>query len=258
MNNHTYKNETFLINTNHIHFNSSHIHIYKSLPSTMDIARQKAQSNCPNHTIIIADHQTSGRGRLQRQWDSDPGGLYMSWIVRPTLDISCCFAYTFSAALSIVRSLKKNFSVISHVKWPNDVLVDGYKIAGILTETLIDNHQLTYLIIGMGININNDPDSTIFKATSIKKLMQKQVNRISYINYLLNELYDQFENISSKETLASWKKNNCTLGKTVQIVTPTSTICGRAIDINANGNLLVETDHQTIETIYYGDCFQDN
>ena len=237
-------------------FKKYNIHTFDSVTSTMDIARQMADKNCPDRTVIIADQQTCGRGRMKRNWQSDQGGLYMTWVLRPEIDISFCFGYTFSAALSIAKSLEHMFKIIAEVKWPNDVLVKGKKIAGILTETQINNSELKYLNIGMGININNISDFQSFQSTSVRKILEQQVNKSKYIELLFDELDLSFKKMNPENVVSEWKSCNCTLGKMVKVKTSNSYIEGLAIDIDNNGALIVEKNDGKVETIIYGDCFE--
>lgn len=240
----------------HFKFDKSRIHSFESVSSTMDIARQMAEENCPDRTVIVAKHQTCGRGRMKRNWQSDQGGLYMTWVLRPKINISLCFAFTFSSALSIVEALEKIFKIKAEVKWPNDVLVNGHKIAGILTETKMDNNELNYLNIGMGININNIPNSNTFQATSIKDLIQKKVNTSTFIDFLFDKLDYNFQHMNPKKVIQEWKARNCTLGKFVRVKTFASFSEGYAIDIDNSGALLLEKENGEIETVIYGDCFE--
>jgi len=234
---------------NNIHFN-----YYTSVTSTMDIARNMAQSNCPNNTVIIAKHQHMGRGRMQRQWQSDHGGLYMTWVIHPQLNAQQCFAYNFATALAIVRTLDQQFNITAHVKWPNDVLVSTQKIAGILTETQFENNQFKYLNIGIGMNVNNQMETDTFNAVSVCDIVQKKVDMDILIQTLCKNLRNQFENICVNLVLESWKANNCTIGKRVHIVLPDRSIDGQAMDINLNGALIVKLDTDQLETLTYGDC----
>jgi BirA family biotin operon repressor/biotin-[acetyl-CoA-carboxylase] ligase len=220
----------------------------------MDIARKMAQSNCPDNTVIIAKHQHSGRGRMQRQWQSDHGGLYMTWVIRPQLKAQYCFVYNFSAALAIVHTLDQLYNINAQVKWPNDVLVDTQKIAGLLTETQFENSQFSYLNLGMGLNVNNQLKTDTFNAVSVCDLVQKKVDMDMLIQTLCKKLRKQFANICVNNVLESWKANNCTIGKRVQIVLLNRLIEGQAIDINQNGALIVKLDNDQLETITYGDC----
>jgi len=234
--------------------NNVHMHFFSSVSSTMDVARDISKSTCPNHTVIIAKHQECGRGRLKRQWLSDDGGIYMTWITRPKFAIEHCFAYTFSTALTIVHTLNQLFQIKAHVKWPNDVLVDSRKIAGVLTEMQLANNQFQYLNIGIGINVNNQTNTDAFSAISIHDILKKQVDKNLMIQQLCNNLATQFAHIHVDRVLESWKKHNCTIGKKVRIVLQDRTIEGQAININENGALIVKQNNGQQEAITYGDC----
>ena len=231
-----------------------HIHYYTSVSSTMDIARNMLQSNCPDNTVVIAKHQHCGRGRMQRQWQSDQGGLYMTWIVRPILSAQHCFAYTFAAALAIVHTLDQLFNITAQVKWPNDVLVNTQKIAGILTETKFENNQLNYLNIGIGMNVNNQVETDAFSAISIHEILQTHIDIDMIIQTLCKNMTTQFTHIRVDNVLESWKAYNCTLGKEVRIVLLDRTIEGRALNVNQDGALIVKQNNGQLETITYGDC----
>ncbi|ETR71524.1 MAG: BirA family transcriptional regulator, biotin operon repressor [Candidatus Magnetoglobus multicellularis str. Araruama] len=241
-------------NGNDKNISSYHIHHYDTVSTTMDIARQLSRDNCPNNTIVIAKKQDKGRGRMQRQWQSEHGGLYMTWIIRPQLNVQYCFAYVFSAALSIVKTLKGLYNIDAQVKWPNDVLVQSHKIAGILTETQFENDQFKYVNIGMGININNQPDTEVVHAISVRDINQKSVDMELFRTILCNTLLDHFSNIHVHDILDAWKANNCTIGNNVKIVMPDNTVEGKAIDINDDGSLMIRKEDRTIVPVIYGDC----
>jgi len=220
----------------------------------MDIARNMVQSKCPTNTVIIAKHQHCGRGRMQRQWQSIHGGLYMTWVIRPQLNAQQCFAYTFAAALAIVHSLEQMFNITAKVKWPNDVLVDSQKIAGILTETQFENNQFAYLNIGIGMNVNNHIETDSFRAISISDIVQTQVDLDLVIQMLCKNLTNQFTNICVDHVLKSWRKHNCTLGKNVRIILIDRTIEGQAENINQEGALIIRHGDDQMDTVHYGDC----
>jgi len=235
-------------------FNNSRIHYYEYTASTMDIARQLARDQCPDGTVVIASIQSKGRGRMQRNWESQKGGLYMTRVIRPTLDISLCFAYTFAAALAIVHTLQHEYKIVAHVKWPNDILVKGRKIAGILTETAFQENRLTYLNMGMGINVNNQTDHYEFQAVSVQEILHETVDLNCFFTILDQALNQKLKIINVDQILEEWKIHNCTLGKDVRIVTPSSIIEGLAVGLNSEGALLIEKNNGSIETILYGDC----
>jgi BirA family biotin operon repressor/biotin-[acetyl-CoA-carboxylase] ligase len=233
---------------------NTHIHYFNAVTSTMDIARNMAQSNCPDNTVIIAKHQHSGRGRLQRQWKSDDGGLFMTWVIRPRLNAMYCFAYTFSAALAIIHTLDQLFNIVSQVKWPNDILINTQKIAGILTETQFENNQFTYLNIGIGMNVNNQIKTDDFNAISLQDLIQTHVDMNNIVQSLCQNLTNQFATICVEHVIESWKAHNCTLGKKVRIVLMDRIIEGRAVDISHDGALIIAQSNGQLEEVTYGDC----
>jgi len=234
--------------------NNLSIHYYESVSSTMDIARKMSQSNCPDHTVVIAKKQHCGRGRMQRQWQSDQGGLYMTWIIRPQLKPDQCFAYTFSAALAVVLTLDQLFKITAHVKWPNDVLIKSQKIAGILTETQFESNRFNYLNIGIGININNQIKTDSFEAISIVDMVQTEVDLNMFTQALCKNLKKHFSNIDANNILKLWKMHNCTLGNHVRIVLHDCAIEGMAVDVNQEGALIIEKYNNQMETVTYGDC----
>jgi BirA family biotin operon repressor/biotin-[acetyl-CoA-carboxylase] ligase len=234
--------------------NNLRINYFESVSSTMDIARKMSQSNCLDNTIVIANRQHCGRGRLQRQWFSDLGGLYMTWIIRPQLEIHQCFAYTFSAALSIVLTLDQLFQITAHVKWPNDVLIKSQKIAGILTETQFENNQFNYLNIGIGINVNNQIEADAFESICIYDIAQTHIDLDMFTQALCKNLSTHFFNIGVENVLESWKLHNCTLGNKVRIVLQDCIIEGLAVDINQDGALIVACKNGQLKTVTYGDC----
>jgi BirA family biotin operon repressor/biotin-[acetyl-CoA-carboxylase] ligase len=227
---------------------------YTSVSSTMDIARKMSQANCPDNTVVIAKHQHCGRGRMRRQWQSDQGGLYMTWVVRPKMNATQCFAYTFSAALAIVQTLDQLYNITAHVKWPNDVLIDTQKVAGILTETQYLENQFEYLNIGIGLNVNNQINTDAFRAISLNDIVRTHIDLDSIIQTLCKNLLVQFADIRVDQILEKWKVHNCTIGKNVRISLLDHTIEGQAVNIDQNGALVIKLNNGQLETVTYGDC----
>ena len=130
---------------------------YPELSSTMDTAKELARKNCPDFTVVIAGRQTKGRGRLKRQWLSDDGGIYFTLVLRPDIPVPLSSRVNFLASLTLARVLRELFQIDAAVKWPNDILVDGRKISGMLSELEAEIDRVLFINIGMGINVNNDP-----------------------------------------------------------------------------------------------------
>jgi BirA family transcriptional regulator, biotin operon repressor / biotin---[acetyl-CoA-carboxylase] ligase len=152
------------------------IHYFPEVDSTMDVARDLARKGADHLSVVIADRQIKGRGRLRRQWFSDSGGLYFTTIVRPVIAPAMSFKISFSASLALVRILRQLYRVDAKVKWPNDILVDDKKLSGMLSEMETEADLVSYINIGLGINVNNDPRMTEPNATSLKILLNRDTH----------------------------------------------------------------------------------
>jgi len=119
--------------------------------------------------VVVAGRQTRGRGRLRRQWLSDDGGLYFTMVLRPEIPLLLSSRVNFLASLTLARVLRELFHINAAVKWPNDILVDGRKISGMLSELEAETDRLLFINIGMDINVNNDPSGVEPGASSLKK-----------------------------------------------------------------------------------------
>jgi BirA family biotin operon repressor/biotin-[acetyl-CoA-carboxylase] ligase len=155
----------------------SKIFYYPELPSTMDAAKNLARKGCPDFTTVIAGRQISGRGRLQREWLSEKGGLYFTMVLRPDLPPVLSFRVSFLASLTLAGILHEAFGIEARVKWPNDILVDERKVAGMLSELEAEADRVAFINIGIGINVNNDPAPIAPEATSLKRLLGRAVSK---------------------------------------------------------------------------------
>jgi BirA family biotin operon repressor/biotin-[acetyl-CoA-carboxylase] ligase len=231
------------------------IQYFSQVDSTMDIARDLARKGRPHFTVVIAECQTKGRGRLKRKWHSTIGGLYFSIILRPEISPVLSPRIGFAASLALVKVLRRLHGFKAMVKWPNDILVDENKVAGMLSEMEAEGDTVTFINLGMGINVNNDPEKKEPGAVSIKKITGKQVSRKTLLTEFLNEFesivhVDELENI-----IARWKKCTTTIGRQVKIVTSLEISEGLATDVDENGALILKLADGSIKKIIYGDCF---
>lgn len=233
----------------------SKIHFFREVSSTMDIARDLARKGCPDFTVVIAELQSKGRGRLQRVWQSEQGGLYFTIVLRPDMTPSESFRINFAASLVLATVLQERFHIDAKVKWPNDILVDGMKISGMLSEMEADAGKLSFINLGIGINVNNDPGEYEQRATSIKKCIGKTVSRKNLLSCFLDELEKRTSKNSLNNIISQWKKRSATLGKHVRVVTVQDTLEGLAVDIDENGTLILKQADGTLKPVLYGDCF---
>jgi BirA family biotin operon repressor/biotin-[acetyl-CoA-carboxylase] ligase len=158
---------------------------FNSIASTNDTAFKIAKENTSNGTIILAETQTSGRGRGIKKWLSPYGGLWFSIIIKPKIRPLKISLITLLTGLSVAETIKKMLNLDAKIKWPNDVLIDNLKVAGILCESEIIKDIIKYLVIGIGINLNLDEEdlkSLDVKATSCKIELQNEVNREQFLN----------------------------------------------------------------------------
>jgi BirA family biotin operon repressor/biotin-[acetyl-CoA-carboxylase] ligase len=231
------------------------IHYFPEIGSTMTEARTLAQSGCPPFTVVVADRQTLGRGRLKRIWHSVDGGLYFTLVLRPTRRPEDSGQINFLASVLLATVLRNHCGIDAGLKWPNDILVGNRKIAGMLSEQETEGTRVHYVNIGIGLNVNNDPTPVEPGAVSLKELLGKQVQRAPLLNRFLDDLERNLENMSWEETLSAWRKMTVTLNRRVKIATARETVEGIAMDIDDTGALILQLADGSQKKIVYGDCF---
>ena len=236
----------------------SKIIYHAELASTMDAAKELARKGCPNFTTVIAGRQTSGRGRLDRQWSSEKGGLYFTMVLRPDLPPVISFRVGFLASLTLARILNEMFGIDVRVKWPNDLLADEGKICGMLSELEAEADRVTFINIGIGLNVNNDPPSTEPAATSLKKILGRRVSRKEILSRYLDSFEAQMQAAAYDDVIERWKQFTTTLNRHVRVVTTRKVYMGKAVDVDDTGALILECADGSLKTIRYGDCFHQS
>jgi len=228
---------------------------FPEVSSTMDVARDQAKKHCPDFTIVIAGRQTKGRGRLNRRWLSDNGGLYFTMVLRPPIPLQLSFKVSFLASLTLAKVIRKMLQIDAMVKWPNDILVDERKVSGMLVELEADADRVFFIALGMGINVNNDPSEAEPGASSLKKIVGRQVSRKNLLALFLKEFRYWMKKADFDHVISEWKKHTVTLGRHVRIVTQQAESEGLAVDVDKNGALVLEMANGERKKIIYGDCF---
>jgi BirA family biotin operon repressor/biotin-[acetyl-CoA-carboxylase] ligase len=231
------------------------MHYFPEVSSTMDIARKLARDGCPPFSVVVADRQTKGRGRLQRSWHSEPGGLYFTVVLRPSLPPLLSPRVSFCAALVLALTLKRLYDVAAAVKWPNDILVKERKLAGMLSEMEAETDRIAYVNVGIGLNVNNDPSGVAAIATTLKKILGRPASRIRLLQAYLEALEARLATIEEADIIAEWKTHSVTLGRRVEIVTQRETVAGTAVDVDEHGSLILQLADGSRRTVIYGDCF---
>jgi BirA family biotin operon repressor/biotin-[acetyl-CoA-carboxylase] ligase len=224
------------------------VEYHDSIESTNDRARALAQAG-ESRVAVVADEQTGGRGRLDRQWTSPPGGLWVSLVCRPDIPPAEAPIYTLAAAVAATDALE-SVGIDAGIKWPNDVLVDGTKLVGILTEMEGEADRVSWIIVGIGINANVDSENVPETATTIREQVG-DVNRAAVTRALL----ERFEELRATPgaVVDAWRKRAITLGRQVRVETSDGAMLGEAIDIEFPGTLVVATDEGP-RHVSAGDC----
>ncbi len=228
---------------------------YPSLKSTMDVARREARQGAAEGTVIVSGEQTMGRGRLKRTWLSPPGSISISVILRP--GVAQLSSLIMLASLAVVHSLEAVTGLSPRLKWPNDVLINGRKVCGILLESDVRGDTVNYVIIGIGINVNlNVADfpeiSTI--ATSLSAELGKEVSRLQVVRRLLAEMERLYLDLSAGTSLyEEWRDSLVTLGKKVRAATGDTVYEGIAEAVAEDGSLLLRGPDGSLTRIIVGD-----
>ena len=211
--------------------------------------------------VVIADRQSSGKGRMGRRWES-PGGvnLYASILLRPPVLPFEAPKLTFLSAVAVCRAIKNCTGLQPTVKWPNDILLNGAKVAGLLNEMSSETDQVHYVVLGIGVNLNmraeQFPDDLRYPATSLAIATDKAVSRLAFTRSLLQELdglYQTYLEQGSVPIFAAWTELCDLTGKRVQVDCNNLLIEGTMVGLGDDGALLVRTSAGKIESIYAGD-----
>ena len=237
--------------------NSSYI--YKtSVTSTNEIAKKMAYQGAATGTVVVAEEQTGGRGRLERSFFSPKGkGILFSVILHPQCSAKDAPKFTLMAAVAVARAMER-LNLRPEIKWPNDIMFDGRKLVGILTEMSAEIGHVNYIVVGIGINVNfsreDFPESIREIASSLSEIAGEELNRAAVFRAVLEEFEKLYTENNFDEVFKLWRKYNITLGKKVTVFSADTgdIFSGTAVDINEDGALIVDTDGKR-KTVYAGD-----
>ncbi|OAT80700.1 biotin--[acetyl-CoA-carboxylase] ligase [Desulfotomaculum copahuensis] len=237
------------------------IYHYTSLVSTNRTARELAGREAPDGTLVVAEEQTGGRGRLGRGWYSPCGkGIWCSVILHPPVNPVDAPPLTMLAAVAVCSALRRAAGVEAGIKWPNDLLVNGKKICGILTELSAEMERINFLITGMGINLNltaaDLPAELRTTATSVLIETGRPVSRVAVLQAVLTELehwYLLWLQDGFAPVLARWKEFSVTLGRPVRVASLKESWTGLAEDVDENGALLLRLPAGELKKVVSGE-----
>ena len=263
-----YKNINLQLET---HFIGKRIYQYKTIRSTQQLAISFAETDIINEngTVILADEQYDGKGRGNKKWISPKGGLWISLIIKPRIELDKINILSLIAAISVCEAINETYNLDTRIKWPNDIVINNKKIAGIIIDSSIEDSNIEYVVIGIGINIVVDIikinlslasiDLLSQKVTSIQnEIKEKGIDRFLLLKQLLKRIeYYLFLVENEKDNtkiIEIYKKLSNTLGKSVYVYgKDIKGYCAIAKDMDVNGGLILQRENKIIEKIYFGE-----
>ncbi len=227
------------------------VELHAEIGSTQARARELAKDGASDGTLVASRIQTGGRGRLGRLWGSPAGGLWMSLVLRPAFEARFAPRITQSAAVGVAKALR-GFGAGAEIKWPNDLLVGGRKICGILAESSLERgRDLDFVILGVGLNANLDVEDLGVeddRATTLRRELGRDMAMVDILGGILGGLEREFGRIEAFEgVLADWRLLNCTLGRRVRVVRLGEALEGEAVDVTGEGALVLRTGNGFVE-----------
>jgi BirA family biotin operon repressor/biotin-[acetyl-CoA-carboxylase] ligase len=228
----------------------------ESTDSTQSLALALAGRPDSHGLVVVAEQQKSGRGRQKRRWLSPKGGVWLSVVLKPSIPTAKITLLPFVAALAVCDAIRAA-GLDARLKWPNDVMISGKKVAGILLDISAEADQVNHAVIGIGINANVDSAAISerldgIKITSMSDELGRPTSRLELTKALLENLeryYLEMERRGAGAILQKWKKNSDMLGRKVAVTQGGGTIQGVAADVNGDGSLLLRTGEGEVSVV---------
>jgi BirA family biotin operon repressor/biotin-[acetyl-CoA-carboxylase] ligase len=233
---------------------------FDSLESTQNQALKMADNHTNNGSVIIAEKQTGGKGRSGRKWISPKGGIWLSLILYPKFDISITTLFPIASSLALSKSIEQVFKISPELKWPNDLTIKSKKIAGMLVDVSLESNKIEKLVLGVGINFDVDAKSIEKKLKNTPNFYgvaslgdyKKDVMAPYFVQVFFTELEKIYESLNKKDTkkiISEWTKRSSTIGKEVEIETVNGKIKGKAIKIDDDGALVINSNNKITKVI---------
>lgn len=224
------------------------IYYFDSIDSTNTKAKELAEEGHPSGTLVVADRQTAGKGRRGRSWESPTGiGIFMTLMLKPEINPNNASMLTLVAAMATTRAIRRVTGVPAMIKWPNDIVMNGKKVCGILTEMSAQFDYINHIVIGIGINVHNEdfPEEIAQTASSIYLESGQHIHRASLIEAFLEEFEDVYAEYLKTEDMEGLQKEYDAMlvnrGRQVRVLDPKEPFEGKAMGITKKGELIVDT-----------------
>ncbi len=238
------------------------VHYFPKVDSTQSVAFQLAQKGAAEGTVVVAEEQTGGRGRLGRSYFSPRGGVWFSFILRPPFQPQFTLPISLMAGVALAEALKEATGLPLTLKWPNDILIGDKKVAGILAEMVAETDKVSFVVCGIGINVNikrdSFPEELRPTATSLSIELGQETSRVDILCQVLERLdrhYSLLLQHGPPTIIEAWRRLPNMLGKQVRFTTPEGTLEGKAVDLDDQGALLVQIGAGLIRQVLAGDIY---
>ena len=233
------------------------IHAFESTASTMDVAHRLARGGSPEGTLVVAETQTEGRGRAGRSWVSPRGqGLYLSLILQPSVVAAQTHQMTLLAAVAAARAIEQTTHLKPAIRWPNDLLLGDRKVGGLLTESRMERGSVSYVVVGLGLNVNAARAELPAVATSLSVASHRKIDRLAVLRVLLQtweRWYDRWRAQGFDPVHRAFVERCITLHHTVRIERQGQARIGQAIRLDEDGSLIVRWESGLEEPVHAGD-----
>jgi BirA family biotin operon repressor/biotin-[acetyl-CoA-carboxylase] ligase len=236
------------------------LYYYDSIDSTNTKAKELAEDGHPSGTLVVADQQTAGKGRRGRSWESPMGtGIFMTLMLKPEINPNNASMLTLVAAMATTRAIRRVTGVPAMIKWPNDIVMNGKKVCGILTEMSAQFNYINHIVIGIGINVHNEEFPEEIKETASSLFLEsgQHIHRASLIEAFLEEFEDVYAEYLKTEDMEGLQKEYDTMlvnrGRQVRVLDPKEPFEGVALGITSTGELRVRKEDGTIAEVHSGE-----
>lgn len=247
------------LNTKYV---GKNLYVFKEVSSTNTLAKFLSMNDVENGTVIISEKQTQAKGRSGKQWESPLGGVWMSIILNPNVDHSKLPLITLATGVAVAKTLESIGVENPEIKWPNDIMINGKKVCGILTEAVAKFNTIENVIIGVGIDANLDVEQFPEELREGTTTLKKELGRDGNENLLIKTFLEEFEKISEQfshegyeDILKEWRKRSYSIGKIVEVREPFNTYYDAyVLGLSKEGALVVEKIDGTLEKVISGEC----
>jgi BirA family biotin operon repressor/biotin-[acetyl-CoA-carboxylase] ligase len=232
------------------------LYLYQQIGSTNVEARRLAAAGAPEGLIVIAEEQTAGRGREGRRWLTPAGSaIAFSLVLRPALSAAQLARLTMLAGIAACEAIEQITNLQPALKWPNDVLISGQKVAGILVESALQGDRLEYAVLGLGMNVSFSPapQEVDFPATSLQAQAEGEIDRLKLLRMILSRLEAHYPFLVSASLYADWRSRLTMMDEWIVVRTESGECRGRAENVTPEGALIVRLDSGETRTLFAGE-----